>query len=91
RASKLPAGKTFDAWEPDRSVIPAATQNALRSLEWIDRAEVLCVCGPSTIGRSDDRTLGPRCASRTRTRHAAAKAAAAPSTSSQLIVTPRSF
>jgi hypothetical protein len=25
RASGLPAGKTFDAWEPDRSVIPAAT------------------------------------------------------------------
>jgi DNA replication protein DnaC len=24
RASGLPAGKTFDAWEPDRSVIPAA-------------------------------------------------------------------
>jgi hypothetical protein len=29
----LPAGKTFDAWEPDRSVIPAATQQALRTLE----------------------------------------------------------
>ena len=52
RASKLPAGKTFDAWEPERSVIPAATQNALRTLEWIDRAEVLCVCGPSGTGKS---------------------------------------
>jgi hypothetical protein len=41
RASGLPAGKTFDTWEPKRSVIPAATQQALRTLEWIDRAEVL--------------------------------------------------
>jgi DNA replication protein DnaC len=47
RASGLPAGKTFDAWEPERSVIPQATQQALRTLEWIDRHEVLCVCGPS--------------------------------------------
>ena len=47
RASGLPAGKTLDAWEPERSVIPAATQQALRTLEWIDRHEVLCVCGPS--------------------------------------------
>ena len=47
RASGLPAGKTFDAWEPDRSAIPPKAQRALRTLEWIDRAEVLCVCGPS--------------------------------------------
>ena len=52
RASGLPAGKTFDAWEPDRSAIPAKTQHALRTLEWIDRAEVLCVCGPSGTGKS---------------------------------------
>ena len=47
RASGLPAGKTFDAWEPDRSAIPPKTQRALQTLEWIDRAEVLVVCGPS--------------------------------------------
>ena len=47
RASGLPAGKTFDAWEPDRSRDPSQTQRALQTLEWIDRAEVLCVCGPS--------------------------------------------
>jgi len=52
RASGLPAGKTFDAWEPDRSVIPPATQRALRTLEWIDRHEVLAVCGPSGTGKS---------------------------------------
>ena len=39
RASGLPAGKTFDAWDPDASPIPKATQHALRTLEWIHRAE----------------------------------------------------
>ena len=52
RASNLPAGKTFDAWESERSVIPTATQRALRTLEWIDRHEVLCICGPSGTGKS---------------------------------------
>jgi len=52
RSSGLPAGKTFDAWELDKSVIPKPTQQALRTLEWIDRAEVLCVCGPSGTGKS---------------------------------------
>ena len=52
RASGLPAGKTFDAWEPDRSAIPPKTQRALQTLEWIDRAEVLVICGPSGTGKS---------------------------------------
>ncbi len=52
RASGLPAGKTFDAWEPAASAIPTKTQQALRTLEWIDRGEVLCVCGPSGTGKS---------------------------------------
>jgi DNA replication protein DnaC len=52
RASGLPAGKTFDAWEPGASAIPLQTQNALRTLEWIDRAEVLVACGPSGTGKS---------------------------------------
>ena len=52
RASGLPTGKTFDAWEPDRSAIPANTQRALQRLEWIDRAEVLVICGPSGTGKS---------------------------------------
>ena len=33
-------------------MIPAQTQHALRTLEWIDRHEVLCVCGPSGTGKS---------------------------------------
>jgi DNA replication protein DnaC len=52
KASGLPAGKTFDAWEEKASAIPKPTQQALRTLEWIDRAEALVVCGPSGTGKS---------------------------------------
>jgi DNA replication protein DnaC len=52
RASGLPAGKTFDAWDPQVSAIPAQTQQALRSLEWVGRAENLVICGPSGSGKS---------------------------------------
>jgi DNA replication protein DnaC len=52
RASGLPAGKTFDAWKADASPIPQATQQALRTLEWIARAENLRICGPSGTGKS---------------------------------------
>ena len=43
RASGLPAGKTFDAWNQDASPIPAATQQSLKTLEGIGRAENLCI------------------------------------------------
>lgn len=52
RASGLPAGKTFDAWDEKASPLPAASQQALQTLEWIGRAENLCVCGPSGTGKS---------------------------------------
>jgi DNA replication protein DnaC len=52
RASGLPAGKTFDAWNEQASPIPAATQQSLRTLEWIGRAENLCICEPSGTGKS---------------------------------------
>ncbi len=52
RASQLPAGKTLDAWDENASAIPKATQQALRTLEWISRAENLIVCGPSGTGKS---------------------------------------
>ena len=51
-AAAFPTGKTFDAWNPHLSSIPAPTQNALRTLEWIGRAENLVVCGPSGTGKS---------------------------------------
>jgi len=47
----FPTGKTFDAWEDKLSSIPAPTQAALRTLEWISRHENLVVCGPSGTGR----------------------------------------
>jgi DNA replication protein DnaC len=52
RSSGLPAGKTLDAWEPVASAIPTQTQQALRTLEWIDRHETLVICGPSGTGKS---------------------------------------
>ncbi len=52
RASGLPAGKTLEAWDQAASSIPRQTQQALRTLEWVGRAENLCVCGPSGTGKS---------------------------------------
>jgi DNA replication protein DnaC len=50
--ANFPAGKTFAVWDPTRCSIPAPTQQALRTLEWVDRHENLCVCGPSGTGKS---------------------------------------
>lgn len=52
RAAGFPAGKTFEVWDEARCSIPAATQHALRTLEWIDRRENLSICGPSGTGKS---------------------------------------
>ena len=51
-AAAFPTGKTFHAWKPELSSIPAPTQQALRTLEWIDRRENLVVCGPSGTGKT---------------------------------------
>ena len=48
----FPTGKTFDAWDEALSSIPAPTQAALRTLEWISRHENLVVCGPSGTGKT---------------------------------------
>ncbi len=52
RKARFPAGKTFDTWVASRSSIPAATQRALRTLEWVGRAENVVVAGPSGTGKS---------------------------------------
>jgi DNA replication protein DnaC len=52
RKARFPTGKTFHTWQAERSSIPAASQAALRTLEWVDRAENLVVCGPSGTGKS---------------------------------------
>jgi DNA replication protein DnaC len=52
RTAGLPAGKTFASWRDADSSIPAATQQALATLEWIGRAENLAVTGPSGTGKS---------------------------------------
>ena len=48
----FPTGKTFDSWSPEASSIPAPTQQALRTLEWVHRRENLVVCGPSGTGKT---------------------------------------
>jgi len=48
----FPTGKTFGAWDEHLSSIPAPTQQALRTLEWVSRHENLVVCGPSGTGKT---------------------------------------
>src|ERR1035437_2551253 len=48
----FPTGKTFQAWSPEASSIPAPTQQALQTLEWVHRRENLVVCGPSGTGKT---------------------------------------
>jgi DNA replication protein DnaC len=52
RTAGLPAGKTFASWREADSSIPAPTQHALATLEWITRAENLAVTGPSGTGKT---------------------------------------
>ena len=48
----FPTGETFGAWDEHLSSVPAPTQAALRTLEWIGRHENLVVCGPSGTGKT---------------------------------------
>jgi DNA replication protein DnaC len=47
-----PTGKTFGAWDEAPSSIPAPTQAALRTLEWVTRHENLVACGPPGTGKT---------------------------------------
>ncbi|MDA8320918.1 MAG: ATP-binding protein [Actinomycetota bacterium] len=48
----FPTGKTFEAWDERLSSVPAPTQAALRTLEWVGRHQNLVVCGPSGTGKT---------------------------------------
>jgi DNA replication protein DnaC len=52
KAAGFPTGKTFESWRGDESSIPVPTQAALRTLEWVGRAENLAMAGPSGTGKS---------------------------------------
>ena len=52
KTAGFPAGKTFSSWRPEESSVPAATQDALSTLEWIGRAENPVIAGPSGTGKS---------------------------------------
>lgn len=52
KAAGFPTGKTFDTWDSSVSSIPEPTQRSLATLEWVQRAENLVVCGPSGTGKS---------------------------------------
>jgi DNA replication protein DnaC len=49
KAAGLPAGKTSASWREAGSSIPLPAQHALATLEWVTRAENLCIAGPSVI------------------------------------------
>jgi DNA replication protein DnaC len=52
KRAAFPAGKTFGDWDETASSIPRPTQDALKSLEWVQRKENLSICGPSGTGKS---------------------------------------
>lgn len=52
KRAAFPAGKTFGDWDEHASTIPRPTQDALKTLEWVQRKENLCICGPSGTGKS---------------------------------------
>lgn len=52
KSAGFPTGKTFDTWRETDSSIPIPTQAALRTLEWVGRAENLALSGPSGTGKS---------------------------------------
>ena len=51
-AAAFPTAKSFQAWDLAASSIPAPTQSALATLEWVRRRENLVVCGPSGTGKT---------------------------------------
>ncbi len=51
-AAMFPTGKTFDAWQPQASSVPAPTQQACARWNMDRSSESLVVCGPSGTGKT---------------------------------------
>jgi DNA replication protein DnaC len=50
KAAGFPGHKTLDGFRPDISQLPRATFEFLRSLEWLERKDNLCLAGPAGPG-----------------------------------------
>jgi DNA replication protein DnaC len=52
KAAGFPGHKTLDGFDPNTSELPRATFEFLRSLEWLERNDNLCLAGPAGTGKS---------------------------------------
>ncbi len=52
RAAGFPGHKTLEDFDRSASSLPRATYEFLASLEWLERCENVCLCGPSGVGKS---------------------------------------
>jgi DNA replication protein DnaC len=52
KAARFPVEKTFDQFNLAESSIPGATHNYLLTLDWIRRADNLCLVGPAGTGKT---------------------------------------
>ncbi len=52
KAARFPVEKTLDQFYLDESSIPLATHNYLVTLDWIGRADNLCLVGPAGTGKT---------------------------------------
>jgi DNA replication protein DnaC len=50
KAAGFPGHKTLDGFRPDLSQLPRATFEFLRSLEWLEGNDNLCLAGPAGPG-----------------------------------------
>jgi len=48
----FPTGRTSEVWDEAASSVPAPTQRAPRTPQWVHRKENLVVCGPSGTGKT---------------------------------------
>lgn len=51
-AARFPVVKTLDEFNVEESSIPKASHDYLVTLDWIDRADNLCLVGPAGTGKT---------------------------------------